>query len=157
MDVRTYRRTGDDLEEAGRISARGMVLQKRLFPLWSVLALVLIVVALRQTWPANMVLLPAAIISSIVGSLLLGVAFFKQADDVIDAGDHLIVRRDDEEVRIPLRDVRKVSASFLGVTIHLAQPVQFGPTITFTPQRALGRGAVLMSLKSRLVAARPPN
>ena len=139
------------------ISARGMALQKRLFPFAAVLALVTTVVMIRYTWPANTVLLAAAIVISLVGNILTGVRLFGQADEVIDAGDFLVVRKNDREVRIPLRDLIQVSATFWGVTLHLAQRVELGSTITFSPQRALGRGAVVMSLRSRMQAAKRPH
>jgi hypothetical protein len=154
MDKRVYRLTAGDLEDAGLISARGMALQKRLFPVASVLWLVITVAVIRHTWPANTVLLAAAIIVGILGDILIGVRLFWQADKVIDGGNHLLVWNGDQEVRIPLRDVNKVRATFWGVTLHLAQPVEFGSTITFTPLRALGRGAVVMSLRSRMQAAK---
>jgi hypothetical protein len=157
MDARVHRQSVGDLENAGMISARGMALQKRLFPLAAVLALAATVVAIRYTWPANTVLLAGAIVVSLVGDILTGVRLFGQADEVIDVGDYLLVRKNDREVRIPLRDLIKVSATFWGVTLHLAQPVEFGSTIAFSPQRALGRGAVVMSLRSRMQAAKRPH
>ena len=154
MDARTYTRPGGHVDDVATISTRGMVLQKRLFPLASVLALVVIFVVLRHTWPANTILLPAAIILSLAVSILNWVMLVRQADDVIDAGDHLIVRKSDQQVRIPLRDVTTVSASFWGVTLQVSPSMPLGSTIRFSPQRALGRGAVVMSLRTRSQAAK---
>ena len=151
MDARRY---GDgDPREVGLISMKGMAWQKRLFPVVSVVPLVVTVVLLWRTWPANPLLLLAGAVISLVGSILTGFRLFQQVDEVVDAGDHLIVKKDDQEVRIPLKNLTKVSATFWGVTLHLSESVPFGSTITFTPQPALGRGAVVMSLGSRVLAA----
>ena len=154
MNPERYGRSRQDLADGGTISARGMALQKRLFPLVSIIGLLVAAALVRQRWPENLALLAAVIIIDVAGSILIGMGLFKQADEVIDAGDHLIVTKNDQEIRIPLRDVTKVRATFWGVTLHLSQEGPFGSTITFTPQRTLGRGAVVMSLRTRTEAAR---
>jgi hypothetical protein len=154
MSARTYGTGAGELNEGTQISAMGTAIQKRLFLLWDVLALVVIFVAFRETWPANPFLLPSAMIISVVSSVLLAVGYFRLADEVIDAGDHLVIRKGDEEMRVPLHDVKKASASIWGVTLHLDPPVQAFSTISFAPARTLGRGAVLMSLHSRIAAAK---
>lgn len=158
MDARTYGRSGGKLNDGAVISMKGMALQKRLFPLAAVAHLALIaVLVLSDTWPANRALLSAVFIITIVGDILIGLRLMKQADQVIDAGDHLLITRRDQEVRVRLRDVTKVSASFWGVTLHVPESEAFGPTITFSPQMGLGRGAVIMSLRSRIQAAKRPH
>ena len=157
MNVRVHRQFNGALENGAVISAGGMALQKRLFPLVSVLALVGAGVVLSRTWPDNMILVATVILSMIVGDVLIGLRLLRQVDEVIDAADHLIVRKSDQEVRIPLSDVTKVSPTFWGVTLHVSESVPLGPTISFSPQAALGRGAVVMSLRSRIQAAKRPN
>lgn len=155
MDARVYGRTGGEANDAAVISMKGMVLQKRLFPLWAVAHVVLVaVLVLSGTWRPSTPLLSAVIIVTIVGDILIGLRLMGQADQVIDAGDHLLITRNDQEVRVALRDVTKVSPSFWGVTLHVPESEPFGSTITFSPPRALGRGAVVMSLRSRIQAAR---
>jgi hypothetical protein len=154
MDARVYGRSGRQSNDGAVISMSGMVLQKRLFLLWAVLLAFMTVMLLRDTWPANKVLLPAVIIVTIAGDILIGLRLMKQADQVIDAGDHLLITRNDREVRVALRDVTKVSPSPWGVTLHVPLSEPFGPTITFSPQLGLGRGAVVMSLRNRIQAAK---
>jgi hypothetical protein len=154
MDGRVHGRTGGELKDAAVISMKGMVLQKRLFPVAAVVVALMTVVVLRDTWPANKVLLPAVIFVTIVGDILIGLRLMRQADQVIDAGDHLLITKNDQEVRVALRDVTTVSPGPWGVTLHVPPSEPFGSTITFSPQRALGRGAVVMSLRSRIQAAK---
>jgi len=157
MNVRVHRQFNGALEHGAVISAGGMALQKRLFPLVSVLTLVGAGVVLSRTWPDNMILVATVLLFIIVGDVLIGLRLLRQVDEVIDAADHLIVRKSDQEVRIPLSDVNRVSPTFWGVTLHVSESVPFGPTISFSPQAALGRGAVVMSLRSRLQAVKRPN
>jgi hypothetical protein len=131
-----------------------MVLQKRMFPLTSVLLLLMMIGAFRHTWPENMFLLPAVILVSLSASILNWVVLVRQADTVIDAGDGLIVTKGDQQVRIPLRDVTSVNPTLWGVTLQVSPSTSIGPTIRFSPQRALGRGAVIMSLRARIDAAK---
>ena len=154
MDARVYGRTSGEPKDAAVISMKGMALQKRLFPLGAVLLTLITIVVLRDTWPANRVLLPAVVFVTIVGDILIGLRLMRQADQVIDAGDHLLITRSDQEVRVALRDVKQVSPSPWGVTLHVPESEPFGSTITFSPPRALGRGAVVMSLRSRIQAAK---
>ena len=157
MDAGMYKQSGGDVERGGMISMRGMALQKRLLPVACVIGLVTTIVLFRYARPEDTILLVALSIAMIVGDVLICASFFRQADEVRDGGDHLIVTRSDQDVRIPLRQVSKVTAGIRGVTLHLAQPVEFGSTITFSPPRALGRGAVVMSLRNRIQAANRPN
>src|SRR5688572_9235954 len=157
MNARMHRQVRGDLENGVVISARGMAWQKRLFPLVSLLAVVVAAVVLSRTWPDHTILVAAVLLAIIVGDLLIGLRLMRQVDEVIDAADYLIVRKSDQEVRIPLRDVSRVSPTFWGVTLQVPDSVPFGPAITFSPQPALGRGAVVMSLRSRIQAAKRPD
>ena len=154
MDAHMHRRSSRDVKDGATISTKGMVLQKRLFPFVSVLLLVMMVVAFRHTWPDNVFVLPAVIIFSLAGSILNWIVLARQADTVIDAGDRLIVTKEGLEVRVPLRDVTTVNPTLWGVALQVSPSTPIGSTIRFSPQRALGRGAVVMSLRARIQAAK---
>ena len=154
MNVHTHRHPAGDVKDGATISTRGMVLQKRMFPVASVLVLAIVVVAFGPTWPDNMILLPAAIILSLAVSILNWIMLVRQADAVIDAGDFLLVRKNDQEARIPLRNVTAVRPTLWGVTLEVSPSTPLGSTISFSPQRALGRGAVVMSLRTRIQATK---
>lgn len=58
------------------------------------------------------------------------------ADEVKDAGDHLIVRKGDVEDRIALRDIMNISVSITNpprLTMRLRKPGKFGSEVVFTP------------------------
>ena len=84
-----------------------------------------------------------AVVMAIFGYWLMKKMVFGLADEVLDAGDALIVRRGGQEERISLSDIKNVSYSrYMNppqVTLSLRQTV-FGDTICFL--RAAHRGAV---------------
>lgn len=82
-------------------------------------------------------------------------------DEVVDLGDHLLIRRGKTKDRIALRDIVKVDASTnLSpplVTLHLARPSKLGSLITFIPAAGLnpfGGQSLAKELTSRAEAER---
>jgi hypothetical protein len=59
------------------------------------------------------------------------------ADEVYDCGDFLLVRKRDEEDRVPLSNVMNVNASTYvnppRITLRLVTPGRFGNEIAFSP------------------------
>lgn len=58
------------------------------------------------------------------------------ADEVLDGGDHLLIRRGRRQARIELANVSEVtldSGPPTKVTLQLKRPSEFGPTISFLP------------------------
>jgi hypothetical protein len=89
--------------------------------------------------------LPSAIVIGILGAAL-AVFFWKTqthrlADEVLDCGDHLKVRRGRTAADIPLSQVcaAEVSSSsgFHRITLQLRTASRFGPRIEFLPQASL--------------------
>jgi len=64
--------------------------------------------------------------------------FFSIADEVIDCGDYLTVRRALKEVSIPFSGISAadVSTSYRmhRITVHLREPTEFGTRVDFWPQ-----------------------
>jgi len=105
-----------------------------------------------------------ALIIGYAGMKLIGL--FDLVDEVLDAGDALIVRNGGREERVSLADIIDVSYTkpTLGrpqlghlhpVTLRLRRPSQFGDQLTFFPRVTFwGKGAVIEELNWRILAAR---
>lgn len=84
------------------------------------------------------------------------------ADEVLDCGSYLLVRRGRTKDRIELRDIVKVDASLhLSpplMTLHLARPGKLGRLVTFIPAgdrlNPLGEHPLAQELLRRAEAAR---
>jgi hypothetical protein len=67
--------------------------------------------------------------------------FFGIADEVVDCGDHLKVRRARTEIAIPFSTIAsaEVTTTFRmhRITIHLREPAKIGSRIEFWPQASL--------------------
>lgn len=74
---------------------------------------------------------------AILGFALMKKLVWDLIDEVYDCGDHLLVRRGDEEERIPLSGIINVSSSVATnpprITLRLATPGKFGNEISFSP------------------------
>lgn len=123
------------------ISSRWTFFYKRIFPLiwFGFLAVFLVIAVLSpRAWqPFDPVFLLGPAAMAVFGYFLLRALVFDLADEVVDAGDALIVRKAGEEVRIPLADVVNVdSSSFVNpprITLTLRTPCRFGRRIAFSP------------------------
>jgi hypothetical protein len=153
------------------ISSRSTFLFKRIFPILS-LAIPLIfcpyiglIVASR---PPN----AFPIVSCLVLPLLLAAfgywgmkkSVFNVADEVLDAGNALVVRRGGQEERIAFSDIKNVSYKPqtrswpANVTLSMERPTAFGDSISFlapTDSTACGGHTIVADLTGRADAARP--
>lgn len=103
---------------------------------------------------------PPVIVFAIV-AVLLKMLVFDLADEVHDAGDHLVVRKGDITERIPLAQIINLSATVLvnppRVTLTLRKPGRLGKEIVFSPMAPLlrfGRNPLVAELIERVDAAR---
>lgn len=86
------------------------------------------------------------------------------ADEVVDCGDALLVRRGEIEEKIPLTNILRVSESpfseSVRIVLQLIVPGQFGRVIAFMPQRQPARinpfakNPVVQDLSNRILSAR---
>src|SRR6185312_12333110 len=83
---------------------------------------------------------PTLAITLVIGGVIMAAVFKRRmwslADDVLDGGDHLIIRRGTREARIELANVSEVSVDSgppAKVTLQLKLPSEFGAKISFLP------------------------
>jgi hypothetical protein len=149
-----------------RISSGGTVFHKRLFPLfWFGMLAFVVFLGLRRA-PAGggaWLLVAGAVFMAVLGALIMKKLVWDLADEVHDLGDYLLIRKGNEEERVPLSNIMNVSASTHinppRVTLRLVRPGKFGPEITFTPRTCwrfmpFGKNPIVEDLIVRVDRAR---
>lgn len=148
-----------------RISSRGTLYSKRVLPLIWFGMLAFIVGTpffgkepLRNVPPAFFI---GPGLMAVLGYLIMKKLAFDLADEVLDAGDSLLVRFGSEQERIPLSEIINVSYSYMTsparVTLTLRTPGRFGKEVSFLPpQRFLpfAKSPIVADLIDRVDAAR---
>jgi len=119
-----------------RISSGATFFYKWVFPIvWFGFLAVFAATAFFQGSQAALPFLIAPIVMAVVGYLIMKTFVFDLADEVLDAGDALVVRRAGLEERIALADIMNVSYSqFVNpprVTLSLRNPSTFGTQVSF--------------------------
>jgi len=86
------------------------------------------------------------------------------ADEVVDCGDSLLVRRGEIEEKVPLTNILRVSESpfseSVRIVLHLVVPGRFGRVIAFMPRNQparinpFARNPVVKELAERAISAR---
>jgi len=123
-----------------RISSKATFYYKRVFPIiWFGLLALFMVVALvgglasDQTPQVPFIILPAAMM--VFGYFIMKKLVFDLVDEVLDAGDALIIRNGAQEERIPFADIVNVSYAALTnpprVTLSLRKAGVFGSKVSF--------------------------
>jgi len=88
------------------------------------------------------------------------------ADQVVDLGDHLVVKRGLHTVHVPLSSIIEVSQSVAvnppAITLRLAKPSKLGRLISFSPAgqgrlNLVGEHSLVTELRERSLAARAQN
>lgn len=76
---------------------------------------------------------------AVFGYFIMKKLVWDLADEVYDCGDHLLVRKGNDEERVPLSNIMNVSASVLvnppRISLRLATPGKFGDEVSFSPVR----------------------
>jgi hypothetical protein len=148
-----------------RISSFWTALLKRVFPL--VFFAVLAIVAAQAVAEGKLSTDPAFFLGSALAAgfvyLLWRVLVSDLADEVLDFGDHLLVRRGALKERVYLSNIVKVDTSFNTnperMTLHLVEAGRLGRLITFSPApgkslNPLARNPLAEELMSRAQKAR---
>jgi hypothetical protein len=123
-----------------RISSRTTFLYKRIFPIaWVGFLLVFIAGIVFTAWrsgrypPPPFFVVPAVMI--VVGYWIMRKLVFDMVDEVLDAGDALVVRNRGQEERIAFSDIMNVNYSpFVSpprVVLSLRRPSIFGSQVAF--------------------------
>jgi hypothetical protein len=123
------------------ISSKWTFFYKKAFPvLWFGFIALFVVVALASgAAEKDFMALVMPCLIAVFGFFMFRKLIWNLADEVVDAGDALIVRNHGEEERVPLSNIMNVSASTLTnparITLRLAQAGRFGNEIVFSPKR----------------------
>jgi hypothetical protein len=122
------------------ISSRMTFFYKRVFPLiwFGVLLLLMafgLVSASRGGLASNVPFMIVPVLMAVFGYHIMKKLVFNLADEVLDAGDTLVVRSGGQEDHIALSDIKNVNYSpYMSppqVTLSVRRPTLFGDTITF--------------------------
>jgi hypothetical protein len=122
-----------------RISSKSTFFSKRIFPIiWFGLLVVFAAgSAMDGTIEQDPMALLVPVFMGVAGFFLMRFFVWDLADEVLDNGDHLLVRRGSEEERIALSNIMNVSASLnmnpQRVTLRLVTPGKFGQNVSFSP------------------------
>jgi len=148
-----------------RISSGSLALGKVVFPvIWfGILAIVFLLTLFGKDAHGNHS--PVAVVFPLgmaaIGYFILKKTMWGLADEVLDAGDSLIVRRGSEQEQIPLANIINVGyqpmADASRVTLTLRNPGRFGNEISFYAQKKFlpyGQNPVITELIQRIDAAR---
>ena len=123
-----------------RISAGTTLVSKRIFPLlWvGVLCAVVIGGAVEGKFLDDPWFFVAPIVVLAFGLLLWWLLASDLADEVVDMGEYLVVRRGTLEDKIYLKNIVNIDTSTNvnppRMTIRLAQPSRFGRLVSFSPK-----------------------
>jgi hypothetical protein len=120
-----------------RISSSMTFFYKRIFPvIWFGFLLVFIVVSVSRTSADQVlpfVIVPLAMMG--FGFWIMKKLVFNLVDEVLDAGDALVVRNGGQQERIALADIKNVNYSpYMSppqVTLAVRRRTVFGDTVTF--------------------------
>jgi hypothetical protein len=121
-----------------RLSSRTTFFYKRVFPVvWFGILLMVLAGGLygssRNATPLPFFIVPAFM--AVVGFVIMKKLIFDLVDEVLDAGDALIVRNGNREDRIALSDIMNVNYSPMvnppRVTLSLRRLSAFGEAVTF--------------------------
>jgi hypothetical protein len=155
-------RSGDAVKP---ISSKSSFAFKRLFPIawFGFLAFFIIQTIATDAYKRDPIFLAAPCLMALAGYFVMKKVLWDLADEVIDEGDFLRVRRGQQEERVPLAGIINVNSSTYSnpprITLRLATPGKFGSEIAFTPVRPFSlnpfaRNAVAEELIVRVDQAR---
>jgi hypothetical protein len=129
-----------------RISSTSTALYKKGFPaIWFVFLGVMITRTLMRNNPANGGIVAVVVLftMAVFGYVVMKRFVWDLADEVLDAGDHLVIRKGGREHHLPLTDIMNVSFSTgtnpPRITLKLTGQSSQGPLgeqVAFTPQQA---------------------
>lgn len=144
-----------------RLSSRRGWIGKRVLPLlWFGFLAFLASALIAEGGPrAELLLLP--LVLGVVGYFLMRSLLFDLVDEVWDGGDVLVVRNGNQEERIPLSAIARISRSSLfsppRITLLLTAPSRFGDKIAFSPATGFSpfaKNTIAAELTERLEAKR---
>jgi hypothetical protein len=118
----------------------GVTIYKRVIPiLWIVFVVCLAVWTLVNPYGRSRTELVPLFVVAVLGFFLTRLLSADLADEVLDGGDHLLVKRDGVEVNVPLTEIERVKESVFfrqgppRTELILKAPGAFGRFIEFIP------------------------
>jgi hypothetical protein len=123
-----------------RISSSRTYFTKRIFPaIWlGIVGLGLVIGVATGAWRKEPVVVIQPVVMAAFGYILFRKLVWDLADEVRDAGTHLLVRKGDVEERIALANVMNVDTSrFVNprrITLRLRVPGKLGEEVAFIPK-----------------------
>ncbi len=123
------------------ISSSGTFYYKRIFPTFFfgvvlIVSLVVLIPGAAAKQPQILVILP---VLAIFGYFIMQRFVWDLADEVLDMGDHLIVRKSGREIHVRIADIINVSVALMQnpprITLRLASPSELGSDIAFMVKR----------------------
>ena len=128
-----------------RISSRMTFVNKRLFPFFWFGFLALFVVvgtySMMKKGDFHIFFFLVPIVMTVFGYFIMKKLVLDLVDEAWDVGDAIIVKKRNEEVRIPLAEIMNISYSYVTnparVTLTLRHPSRLGTEITFMPPTSL--------------------
>ena len=148
-----------------RISSQMTFFSKTVFPLvwFGFLAFFVVLILFTkndQGGPPLFALVVPAFMA-VIGFFVMKKMVWDLADEVMDAGDSLVVRFGSEQENISLSNIINVSYSYMmnpaRVTLTLRTPGRFGKEVSFSPPQSFvpfARSPVVANLIERVDAAR---
>jgi hypothetical protein len=148
-----------------RISSRQVGFLKYGLPVFflglTVAVVAAMLVAGRETPVPWVVIVSLPVFMLALGAMLMKTLILDLADEVHDAGDHLVVRKGDITERVPLREIANIGWTVMinppRVTLTLRKSGRLGREIVFSPRQPLiqlGRNPLVTQLIERVDAAR---
>lgn len=147
-----------------RISSRATVFYKWLFPMfWFGFLVLFASTAFRSPDGVPWFGLGVPLVMAVLGFFVFRTLVWSLADEVLDGGDYLLVRRAGEQERIPLSNIINVNSAVQSnpqrIVLKLARPGRFGDEVAFSPVTTfslnpLAKNAVAEDLMVRVDQAR---
>jgi hypothetical protein len=122
-----------------RISTRAIFISKWVFPIvwFGILAVIFVAALLGDKTKSDPMVIAMPLIMAAFGFFIIKHFVWNLADEVLDYGDYLLVRKGGEEDRIPLSNIMNVSSTVATnpkrITLRLLKPGKFGPNVHFSP------------------------
>ena len=123
-----------------KISSSQTFFMKRVFPaIWFSFLGIFVATAIKAgDWRASAVFIIQPLVMAVIGYFMFRHLLWGLADEVRDAGTHLVVRKGDVEERIALASVINVDSSRYAnprrITLRLRQPGKLGDEVVFIPR-----------------------
>jgi hypothetical protein len=147
------------LQKMKTLTSASTFFQKRVFPLiFGFVACLMVTVILSPMIGISIfIAVPIGVIIGVLATIMARHLHSEYMDEVIDAGDRILIRNAGLEESINLRDIREVDSTLMrpaGIWIHLRRDSVFGRSMKFLPGASLlGFSKLAKALNKRIKEA----